>query len=281
MSASLDASSASNPSNLPSRYQIRRLTPEHLQWAIAIVCHSNLYHSTVWTRLYPGKQGKRFNFAMEAAKYLCEHQINSGKSIGVFDLEYQYEHESSRAKGGAFLWDPKNDDVIGEELLAAMDFPLVSVALAYDAADPIDPKGVAPMVEAFPAFGYVYSTLNKLDPGSESRKATGRNQILMRNATSTRADYENRKLMGSLARFMMREAQQSGYRGINIEALSDAVTHVWTNPKQKGMRGELVCKFWTLDAEEVDEQGKTFKPFSPAEQMVTRCFVHLNENDEA
>lgn len=125
---------------LPARYEIRQLGPEHADWAAAIVIHSNVFHSTVFSVLYPDNQAARFNAAMKAAGYLIDHQINSGLSFGVFDKEYQYKQAGSAAAGGKFYWDAENarDDVTGEDILAAMDFPLVSVALAYDGVDKLD-----------------------------------------------------------------------------------------------------------------------------------------------
>lgn len=126
---------------LPARYQIRPLGPEHAAWAAAIVCHSNVFHSTVFSLVYPDDQPARFRQAMQAAGYLVDHQIQSGLSFGVFDTEYPFKQVASAAcpAGGQFYWDAEGEDVLtGEDLLAAMDFPLVSVALAYDGVDKLD-----------------------------------------------------------------------------------------------------------------------------------------------
>lgn len=125
-------------SDLPSRYDIRQLGSEHSQWAAAIVIHSNVFHSSVFSVIYPDDQGARFNKGMKAAEYLIDHQINSGLSYGIFDKEYSYKKTESAAAGGKFYWDPEKDDVTGKDILEAMDFPLVSVALAYDGFDALD-----------------------------------------------------------------------------------------------------------------------------------------------
>lgn len=124
--------------DLPSRYEIRQLGPEHSKWAAAIVIHSNVFHSSVFSVVYPDQQGARFNRCMKAADYLVDHQINSGLSFGVFDKEYPYKKAESSAANGEFYWQPDKDDVTGEDILEAMDFPLVSVALAYDGFDALD-----------------------------------------------------------------------------------------------------------------------------------------------
>ncbi len=49
-----------------------------------------------------------------------------------------------------------------------MDFPLVSVALAYDGADALDLARMGPIMEVLPAFGSVYGILmagDTRDPG--------------------------------------------------------------------------------------------------------------------
>lgn len=125
-------------SELPSRFEIRQLGPEHAQWASAIVIHSNVFHSTVFSVVYREDQTARFNAALKAADYLVNHQIESGLSYGVFDTKYQYHRAESAATQGKFYWDPDNETISGSEILEAMDFPLVSVALAYDGFDQLD-----------------------------------------------------------------------------------------------------------------------------------------------
>lgn len=128
---------------LPARYEIRPLGPEHAPWATAIVCHSNAFHSTVFPVVYPERVAARFNAALKAAGYLVDHQIKSGLSYGVFDKEYPFRRPESASApaGGRFYWDPEeegNEEMTAEEVLERMDFPLVSVALAYDGFDKMD-----------------------------------------------------------------------------------------------------------------------------------------------
>lgn len=123
---------------LSPRYEIHKLGPEHAQWASAIVCHSNVFHSSIFSVVYPEEKTQRFNAMMQTAGYLVDHQISSGLSYGVFDTEYRYKEAKSAATGGQFYWDPEKNDATGNELLEAMDFPLVSVALAYDGFDALD-----------------------------------------------------------------------------------------------------------------------------------------------
>lgn len=265
-----------NPTNLPSRYEIRKLTPEHSQWAGAIVCHSNLFHSTIFTHVYPEAKGARFNNMFREISYLVDHQIGSGLSLGVFDKEYQYRKAESASTNGKFYWDPENE-YSGEELLEAMDFPLVSVALSYDGIDPLDPARMAPLIATLPIFGTIYYQLDVLDPRPlESWKpAKKRGETLMRNATSTRHEYEGKGLMGALARYLMRDSAAKGYKVINIECLSDAVTYVWSKPPSP-FRGEIISSFMSDEYEE-DQGGQKVKTMTPSKQLVTRVWTTLSD----
>lgn len=122
-----------------------------------------------------------------------------------------------------------------------MDFPLVSVALAYDQINALDMSKIEPPIQVLPLFGTVYHAfdlLNKRDKSSWS--ATAPRQVLMRNTTSTRREYKGQGLIKGLAFFLMREAKEQGFRAINIEALNDTVSYVWLNPP-KPSASELVA----------------------------------------
>lgn len=268
------AATPQSPTHLPPRYEIRKLTPSHAQWASAIVMHSNLFHSTYFPLVHPEKPGQRFLKLLQNGSYIIDHQIASGHSHGIFDTEYIYKRPESARTSGHFYLDPTNDNPTGSELLEAMDFPLVSVAMAYDAINPFDYTRLAPIFEYLPTFPLIYHALNsqdKRDP--KSWEATGPNQVLMRAATSTRHDYEGRGLMGALARFLMRQAASEGFRGINIESVSDGVKHVWLNPPSP-FKGELVSTAGP-DWETENEQGEIIRPHAASPQEMNKIYVHL------
>lgn len=271
-----------NPTNLPSRYEIRKLEPEHAQWVGAIMCHSNVFHSTIFPNVYPEAMGARFNKMMKAVPYLVNHQISSGLSIGMFDKEYQYRRADSALTNGKFYWDPEHNDYSGEELLEAMDFPLVSIALSYDGIDALDSTRMAPLIATLPVFGTCYDELDNLDPRplDSWRPAKRRGEILMRNATSTRHEYEGKGVMGALARYLMRDAAGRGYKAINIECFNDAVTHVWSEPPSP-FKGEIIASFRTDEYEE-EHDGKKVKPFASAnaiaKQLITRVWTTLSDS---
>lgn len=148
---------------LPSRYEIRTLGPEHIDWADAIVCHSNMFSSPVWPILLPENKTGRCYGMFKAANYLVRHQIDSGLSLGVFDKEYQFKRPESAATGGKLYWDLDNEAADRSELLEQMDFPLVSVALAYDASNPLDMAELVPIIAIGLPFDIVYGELAARD----------------------------------------------------------------------------------------------------------------------
>lgn len=268
-----------NPSSLPSRYEIRKLEPEHAQWAAAIVSHSNGFHSTVWPHIYPENMSGRVLDILDAADYLVMHQIDSGISFGVFDTEYEFKTEEGKKAGGKLFWDRSEPNIEaaqgfkaeGERLLAQMDFPLVSVALSYDSANALDMEKMKPLLDCLPHFGLIYGILGAKDARDPATwQAAGPGEVLFRNATSTRHEYEGQGIMGGTARWLMREAAQRGYRGIQIECLADAVTHVWSTAEPP-FKGSVVAEFECATWE--DENGKV--AFAPAKQRVTKCYVDL------
>lgn len=259
---------------LPPRYEIRQLTDKDIDAASAIVLHSNCFHSPVWSLVYPEAKTQRCYDGVKPIHYLVKHQIDSGMSFGIFDKEYKFKRPESAATGGKLYWDESNKDATGDELLEQMDFSLVTVALAYDGFNHLDMQKLAPVVALLPLFGTMYGVLaerDTRDPASWEVKGPG--EVLMRNATSSRRDYEGQRLMGKLARFLMREAAAKGYRLINIETAHDAVYHVWMHPPPP-FKAELVSYF-TPDDYEIEEDGKKVKPYLPSKQQMSKVVVHL------
>ncbi|KAF2019841.1 hypothetical protein BU24DRAFT_419455 [Aaosphaeria arxii CBS 175.79] len=274
----------SNPSSLPPRYEIRQLQPEHLEWVMAIVIHSNVFYSPVWTVLYPDYLTDKLHEAMRNGKYLFEHQIKSGLSFGVFDTEYTFKRAESAPTGGKLYWDESEPEVKSSQgvqaeskrLLEQMDFPLVSVAMSYDGINALDLKKMEPMLQVLPHFGLIYHILDVLDQRApETWKATGDGQVLMRNATSTRRDYEGQGIMAALARWLMREAAGKGYRGIQIESINNAVAHVW-GKAEPPFEGTVISEFDT--ATWADEEGK--HAFEPAKQVCKKIWVDLKATEK-
>lgn len=275
--SNLSAATPSNRTNLPSRYEVRKLTVEDIPWTIAIVLHSNIFYSSIWPITYPNDKTARLYNCFQKGEYLIRHQVESGHSFGVFDLEYRFKRAESRATGGKLYWDFKTTSLGADELLEQMDFPLLSIALSYDQINPLVPEKLAPLIEELPLFGTAYHVLKELDTRGESWKASRPNDVLLRNATSTRRDAEGLRLMAKLARFVMRYAAEEGFRAIQIETFDDRVFNVWLEPPAP-FRGSRISHFntWEYTEEEVfRELVRKIYPFGEAHQTINKVFVEL------
>lgn len=264
-----------NSTIINHRFEIRQLGLEHLDWVRAIQSHSNIFHSPVWTKIYPENQTERVYRAFNAARTGSLHGLESGLSYGVFDKEYKFRRRESAETNGALYWDHEDLTATPEDLLAQMDFPLVSVALASDSANALEAWQSAPMMEVIPAFALILKRRNELDTRDESTwKATGPNQVMMRHGTSTRSDYAGHGLMKKLAHSLIRKAAELGFRAISIDCLSDAVFHVWMNPPPP-FKATLVSQTNINQMEEKDPEGKVVLPYSFVDQMACRIFIDL------
>lgn len=256
---------------LPSRYEIRTLGPEHSDWANAVVMHSTAFASPVWSKIYnKDKTGLCYDLFRLGA-YLVSHQINSGLSLGIFDKEYAFKHQDSAATGGKLHWDLDDRTADKAKLLEQMDFPLVSVALAYDSWDTIDMARLSPLLDVMPLLGdrsRILEGRDTRDPASW--QATGPGQVLFRNSTATRAGEEGKGFMRILALRIMRKAASEGFRGIQIQCLHDAVCRVWSRPPEP-FRGQVVARFHCSE----DEDEEVRRRFRGSVQEITKVYVTL------
>ncbi|KAK3349255.1 hypothetical protein B0T25DRAFT_547543 [Lasiosphaeria hispida] len=260
-------------SNIPSRYEIHTLGPEHVDWANAIVMHSTLFASPVWTNIYPEEsvRTEKCYTMFKLATYMINHQITSGLSLGIFDKEYTFKYPESAATGGKLYWDLDDKSADSAKLVAQMDFPLVSVALAYDSITPFDAAQVAPMLAMFPLLGVRNRVLQERDARDpRTWQAAGPRQVLARNGSATKVGEGGRGLMKILARHMMRKAADEGFRGIQIVCLHDAVNHVWAHPPEP-FKGEVVARFNCAE----DEDEEVRRSFQGSTQDITKVYVTL------
>lgn len=257
---------------LPPRYEIRTLGPEHLDWATAIVMHSTAFASPVWSKIYSeDKTGLCYNLFKDGA-YPMSHQINSGLSLGIFDTEYTFKRAESAATGGKLYWDLDDGAADETTLLEQMDFPLVSVALAYDSFYPIDTTRLASLASVMPLLAErnrILTARETRDP-KETWQATGPGEVLFRNSTATKGGEEGKGFMGTLARYMMRKAAAEGFRGILIQCLHDSVCRVWKNPPEP-FSGEVLASFHCGE----DEDEEVRRKFQGSVQEVAKVFVTL------
>lgn len=269
------ASSTPTPITLPARFQIRRLEPKHHDWVKAIFSHTNIFHSPLWPVVYPDNKTARTYRLFQSGDYAACHSIDSGLSYGVFDTEYKFKRPESKAEGGRLYWNFSDTNATGEELLEQMDFPLVSTALSYDGANPLDMSQMAPMVQALPLFATLLGVLeagDKRDPASWKAKALG--EVLMRSGTCTREDYKGMGIARGVAHWLMWEAKGKGFRGVQIETAHAAMEKVWMNPPGD-FKAEMVSWFECEEYEEEGEGGGKVKVFEPCRLKCTKIYVSL------
>ncbi|KAK0651046.1 hypothetical protein B0T16DRAFT_320923 [Cercophora newfieldiana] len=251
-----------NPIIPPPRYEIRPLLPQHIPFARAIITHSNIFHSPVWTKIYPSNQTPRAYTFYLASENLMTLNIASGHSYGLFDTQYIYKRPESAATEGKLHWDFNDMTATAEDLLEQMDFPLVSIAMAWDAAEPgRDGSEWGPAVAAMPRLGTLFTEIEKNDKRDVAIwKPKEMGQVIYRGGTSTRADYEGQGLAKVLAHWCLWRWREQGFRGMQAGVAHRAVVRIFTNPPE-GMRGEVVAVLDTKGYEEVGEDGERVRPF--------------------
>ena len=153
-----------------------------------------------------------------------------------------------------------------------MDFPLVSVAMAYGSISHIDPEKFSKLRAVLPPLISINPTMEARDNRDlEWWNAKGLGIVLFRNGTATRQDYEGKGLRGNLARVMMRQAAECGFRAIQIDCIHNAVTRVWSNPPLP-FKGQVGSKLHTQYGVEDRHMEHSFKH---VDQRFTKCYVTL------
>ncbi|KAK4227767.1 hypothetical protein QBC38DRAFT_509427 [Podospora fimiseda] len=259
---------------LSPRYEIRVLSgTDHAKWACALVTHSSIYSSPVFSPLSrPEEKSQLCHEMFQAALYQMTHQVNSGLSLGIFDTQYQYNYPESISTQGKLYWDPSNQEEATEtSLLKEMDFPLLSVALSYDSYYPLDPPKLTSLYNLFSFLPLRNKATDKRDPRPKKEwKATGPKQVLSRGGTVTKQGEEGKGFMKELAWELMRKAKKEGFRGIQIGCMHDYVTRVWERPP-KPFEGKVVVRYRIGEEEEL--KGVVGKEVWGVE--ITRVWVDL------
>ncbi|KAK3331376.1 hypothetical protein B0H66DRAFT_546417 [Apodospora peruviana] len=276
----------SDETGLPPRYEIRTLVgPEHAKWACALVTHCSIFASPVFSKVHTTTSTQsrtQLCYAMfRTALYQMSHQVDSGLSLGIFDTEYQFKRHVSAETGGKLYWDLENDASTSTRseqfedqlLLEQMDFPLVSVALAYDSFCPLDPTKLQPLYDLFPLIPLRNKATDKRDHRNPAEwQATGPGEVLFRGGTATKAGEEGKGFMKKLSWYMMRKAAADWrFRGIQIGTVHDAVSSVWSRPPAP-FTAEVVVRFKCKDDDDDEELRKCFEG---SDQEVTMIYVTL------
>jgi hypothetical protein len=257
--------------NLPSRYEIRVLTLEHSEWVRAIISHNTAFSSPVWINIYTEDLTKRCYDMFQIGAHMADQQLETGLCLGVFDKEYEFKRAESVPTGGKLYWDFVDESADEHKLAEQMDFPLVSVAQAFDSFYPLDMSRSMKLIEMMPQVtvrNRIFDERDKRNPASW--KATGPGQVLFRSGTGTKPGEEGKGFMKALAWRIMRRAAEQGYRGIHIQAGHDAVIHVWSRPPSP-FKAEVVAKCNGVG----DEDDEYRQAFQGSVQDQVRIYITL------
>lgn len=198
----------------------------------AIFAHSNMLCSPLWSVALPQEtKTERVYKFYNTIEHLMSIVAVDSFSYGVWDTEYQFKRPESASTGGKLYWDESNLDATSEELLEQMDFPLVSVAVAYDGMKKPDMSVYDPVIDLIPLFGHLHQAMEKSDvrePDAQKPKAL--REMLFRAGTATRLDYAQHGLAKGLGHWLMKEAAAHGFQGMQIGVAHAALEKVFLNP---------------------------------------------------
>lgn len=261
---------------LSARYRVRKLTLADLSAVKALLVHSKTSPSSFCPTVDPGNQAILAYQQYHAVDYFVRHAINSDMSFGVFDTEYSYRYFSSIKTGGKLHWDEKNIDASPKQLLHQIDFPLVSIALSCDAADPPDKRKMQQYLDIRPGYKQACMHLESLISTSarDGYIDAPLGTVLMRKGSVTRSDYEGRGIMKGLALWLVGEAKHRGFEVIELPVSSPAVRRVWKNlppPCHVVVMAEYVIE----DIEISDEYGRKTRPFDGIQTEICQLRIDL------
>lgn len=257
-------------------FEVRQLHVEDLNMVKAVMCHSMIFESPIWSKVIPPSDlAKHMYQLFKESDLWTLHGLHSGYSYGVFDKNYVLKRPESEATGGKLYWDFDALSATKEQLLEQMDFPLASLALAYDGFNKFDFSQLTEMEKWLPGIPGISKLLEERDtrdPASWQPTALG--QVMFRNATQTRSDYQGRGLMKTLAHFLMGQAKKQGFRAIKIECFNEILPRVWCKPPAP-FKAILVSEGHSSEVEDVNEDGEKVYPIRKASQKVSRIHVDL------
>lgn len=264
------------PRTLSLRYRIRKLTLADLSSVKALLVQSKTSPSSFCPTVDSGNQTVIAYQQYHAVDYLVRHAINSNMSFGVFDTEYKYRYSSSIKTGGKLHWDENNIRASSKQLLHQIDFPLVSIALSHDAADPPDEHKVEGYLDIRPSYKQACAHLESLIPASarDGYRDAPLGKVLMRKGSVTRGDYEGRGIMKGLALWLVWEAKRCGFEVIEIPVSSPAVRRVWENLPPP-FKVDVMAEYVIEDLEVCDERGKTERPFEGIQTEICQLRINL------
>jgi hypothetical protein len=239
-----------------------------------------LRDASLWKPLLPFPKTANALRGLDKLARHYQHAIASGLSFGIFDTQYVFSRPAAAAANRMLHWRGGDGDLDpgqteferygADQMRAAMDFPLVCMALAYDAFAPRDPRAARDMLDLIPlqrqlgaflsSVSENYGTGNGKGKVLAASEPTDFGQVLVRSGCVTRMGYEGQGLATALNRFVMLEAKSWGFRGIKVGISNPSVLHCYTNPP-RGCRTQVVAHWDFEKIEMEDEDGNIIRPY--------------------
>lgn len=223
---------------LPSRYEIRPVSPDNEEWCRALMIKEMKLRAPVWRPVVREPKVKTVLQYFRDMKSFYAPSMGSGLSYALYDTQYEFKRPASAATGGALYWDEIDlDDPDLERdgprwMLEKMDFPIVALALSYDLFAPPDAKARAVMADVAPVWLQMikqyYSDASSTIPGLP--KPTGPGQYVHRSGCVTRTGFERQGLGRLLSWWVMLEMHAKGYQGMLIGAGNSAIGPIYLRP---------------------------------------------------
>jgi hypothetical protein len=260
--------------DLTPRYKVRLLEARDAPVVSAILTHTNVFHSPMWSVAQPEEQTKRCYELYNSLDYLANAAISSQLSYAVYDKEYKFKRPNTAATDGALYWDQTNLTATSQQLLDEIDSPIVSICMAYDGFHPLDLAQLTGFFNILPLFAPMHEHFHDTDARDpKSWEPTAAGQVIMRTGTSTRVDYAGLGLMKMMAHWEMKDAAAKGFRAINIETLHSAVDKVWMNPPApfKAMRVHI----FNMNELTVEKDGEKVVAAPQVDVLAGRIYIDL------
>lgn len=253
--------------SLPSRYEIRKLNPEHEVWYRALMVHGMLLRAPVWRPVIPKPEVKTLLQAFDTLRLYYAHTFQNGLSYAIYDKEYVFKRPESAATNGALYWheidveDPDLEEKGEQWMLEKMDFPIIALALSYDLVEPPPRESMGVMATLAPLWGQMMAKYAEAILGNTGfmPQPTGAGQYIHRSGQVTRLDYEGRGLGKLFSWWVMYEMASKGYRGILVGAGNFTITRIWLHSDAPFESTAILQQ--DMEELEVEFEGEKVSPY--------------------
>lgn len=153
-----------------------------------------------------------------------------------------------------------------------MDFPLVSVAVAYDGLNKPDKSLYGPIIELVPLFKHLQDALE----AGDKREAADKKPVLLgerlfRSGTATRQEYGGHGLAKGLGHWLLKETAAYGFQGMEISVAHTAAEKIFLNPPAP-FTAKIISSV-DLAEFEMEENGVKTKPCAVCDAPFKKIYV--------